>query len=325
MLFKGLVVERIKKQLNTLDKKQEKCREEQLEQEENYKECMRTLDKRQEAMNNAVLDCSEDRLVCLNVGGKLFYTIQRTMSNISPFFAQLFSDKWRDEKRKTLRDKDGNIFIDRSPVFFNIILDWSRNGSNPEDLKEFIKTLKKQRQDRSCKFGIKTFIKTLDYYGIEYNDNVNELGIPELKVGCKLNIYWRGDKTTYVATVVETYTTHKFKNIPGVPQHKSRDKCVVVQYNDGDIWMYDIKDLYHSTGPYSNTKQKETMDEQCCWWHYGEDKGSRKVCYDGASFTKSNSSAAAANPIPTTNQPILPLPPQDDSSDEDSAANMDAF
>jgi len=121
------IEQRIKQHLLRLERAQKELSKEQKVQEREYEKCTKQLDMRVAAIENATRDCSEDKMVSLNVGSKVFLTLKSTVSNISPFFACLFSDDWRDTKRKTIRDKDGNIFIDRSPQYFEYLLDWSRN------------------------------------------------------------------------------------------------------------------------------------------------------------------------------------------------------
>ena len=135
------IEKRIKQQLIHLDKEREEFIKEKREQEEHYKDCHRKLDMRTNAIENAVRDCSEDKMVSLNIGGQVFVTLKSTISNISPFFANLFSDAWRDTGLKTIRDSAGNIFIDRSPCYFPYLLDWSRNGRDPQELRSILQLI----------------------------------------------------------------------------------------------------------------------------------------------------------------------------------------
>ena len=140
--------------------------------EKQFEECSIELQKRADAIENAVKDCSDDKMVSLNVGGAVFCTLKSTVSTISPFFANLFSDKWRDEKRKTIMDKDGNIFIDRSPNYFDELLNWSRNGADLEELDWLITNIEYRpgsNWQAIQRKKMQTFKKTLDYFGIDYN------------------------------------------------------------------------------------------------------------------------------------------------------------
>ena len=185
----------IHQQLIKLDKEREEFTKEQEDQKEQYEDCNRRLDMRVSAIENAIRDCSEDKMVSLNIGGQVFLTLKSTVSNISPFFANLFSDDWGDAGRKTIRDRDGNIFIDRSPLYFQYILDWSRNGADPQELIDIVQAIPgptwADQTGLSSKLSLKTFMKTLEYYGIDHEFCNFD---PELVVGNKLDIYWRGDK-----------------------------------------------------------------------------------------------------------------------------------
>ena len=86
----------IHQQLIKLDKEREEFTKEQEDQKEQYEDCNRRLDMRVSAIENAIRDCSEDKMVSLNIGGQVFLTLKSTVSNISPFFANLFSDDWGD-------------------------------------------------------------------------------------------------------------------------------------------------------------------------------------------------------------------------------------
>ncbi len=59
----------------------------------------------------------------LNIGGKIFTTSKTTllMYPNSFFSAMLSSGKWNP-------DEDGEYFIDRNPKYFDILLDFMRNG-----------------------------------------------------------------------------------------------------------------------------------------------------------------------------------------------------
>lgn len=275
---------KIEVQLELLRVERLRLNEKTEEQEKHYKHFTDILNKRQGSINAAVRDSGEDRFVSINVGGKVFHTIQRTLSNISPFFAQLFSDKWRDDGRKTMRDCNGYIFIDRSPMFFDNILNWSRNGGDPYELRDFIK------KQTICTFELKTFMKTLDYFGIEYANN-NQA--PELKVGDHIQIYWRGDKKTYNCCVIKI-----------VVDAVLGENQVVVRYEDGDVWAYRLSYLFKMTGPHNiyavnlmknevvfvknNEYGKIKKGNGTQWWHYGIEHGSTKVHQTNNNLKTSN-------------------------------------
>lgn len=67
----------------------------------------------------------KDDIVQLNVGGVLYTTTQRTLSEVRvSFLSVLLSSKYNVRK-----DKQGAIFIDRSGHYFKYILEFLRNGS----------------------------------------------------------------------------------------------------------------------------------------------------------------------------------------------------
>ena len=261
----------IRRQLIQLDRGRKEFAQEQKDQERDYEKCKKQLDMRVAAIENATQDCSEDKMVSLNIGGKVFLTLKSTVSNISPFFACLFSDDWGDAERKTIRDKDGNIFIDRSPQYFEHLLDWSRNGGETQDLINIIQAISgnggrpnwADQTGLSTEINVKTFMKTLEYYGIDH-----ETIDSELAVGNTLDIYWRGDKRTYKGTVKKSY----FDN-------EEQELFIIINYEDGTSWKYKINQFDKTSGPYSHETQKHLhkKGKKTKWWHYGEDKGGIKI------------------------------------------------
>jgi hypothetical protein len=60
----------------------------------------------------------------LNVGGQLFSTSLTTLrSEPDSMLAAMFSGRFEAPK-----DKNGRIFLDRDPTYFQSILNWLRNG-----------------------------------------------------------------------------------------------------------------------------------------------------------------------------------------------------
>lgn len=235
----------IKTQILLLERQRAEFNEEQKVQEEYYCECNKKLDIRADSIQRAVRDCSDDELVSINFGGTVFHTLKSTIC-MSAYFQNIFSDKWRDSGRKTIRDKDGNIFIDRKPEYFAILMNWSRDGQEPQEMTEIIEEMDDSR----------AFIKMLNYFGIDH-----EFNFPiELKVGCKIKTYWRGDKNEFTGTVHSIYKSEKSKD-------------VVIHYEDGSVWRYDIRLLSKHTGCYKD--HEATSD--CLWWHYDEYKGSVRI------------------------------------------------
>ena len=254
----------IRRQLIQFEREQKALTKEQKVQEREYEKCKKQLDMRVAAIENAIRDCSEDKMVSLNIGGKVFLTLKSTVSNISPFFACLFSNDWGDAERKTIRDKDGNIFIDRSPQYFGYLLDWSRNGGGTQDLINIIQAISgpnwADQTGLSTEINVKTFMKTLEYYGIDH-----ETIDSELAVGNTLDIYWRGDKCTYKGTVEKSYF-----------DKEEQELCIIINYEDDTSWKYKVNQFDKTSGPYSHEitnlayhkKGKKTK-----WWHYGEEMG----------------------------------------------------
>ena len=258
----------IGQQIVRLDRERCELKEEQIKQDENYKECMEQLNMRDASIRNAIRCSSEDTMVGLNIGGAIFYTLKSTVSNISPFFSCLFSDKWGDEKRKTIRDYDGNIFIDRSSQYFGYILDWSRNGGGTQELINIVQSIfintRYEQSGLSAEINIKTFIKTLEYYGIDH-----EIINLDLIVGNSIDIYWRGDHRTYRGTVKKLYFDEE-------------EQClfVTIKYiKDYTMWEYQVNKIDKTKGPYrSETKQLNRVNgKKTKWWHYGADKGAKKI------------------------------------------------
>ena len=268
-LIKKYLIE-LGRERDKINKEREEFTKEQEDQKEQYEDCNRRLDMRVSAIENAIRDCSEDKMVSLNIGGEVFLTLKSTISNVSPFFANLFSDDWGDAGRKTIRDKDGNIFIDRSPLYFRYILDWSRNGADPQELIDIVQAIPGHTEwadqtGLSSKLSLKTFMKTLEYYGIDHEFCNFD---PELVIGNKLDIYWRGDKCTYKGIIKEL---HFDKEEEGF--------IIIIKYEDNHVWKYKVKQLAKTTGPYSHiplsTKKKSSKKTK--WWHYGEDKGGIQI------------------------------------------------
>ena len=261
-LIKKYLIE-LGRERDKINKEREEFTKEQEDQKEQYEDCNRRLDMRVSAIENAIRDCSEDKMVSLNIGGEVFLTLKSTISNVSPFFANLFSDDWGDAGRKTIRDKDGNIFIDRSPLYFRYILDWSRNGADPQELIDIVQAIPgptwADQRGLSSKLSLKTFMKTLEYYGIDHEFCNFD---PELVVGNKLDIYWRGEKRTYRGTVKDLYFDEDL-----------RELLVIIDYEDSTTWKYKVARLAKTTGPFSHKKMHNAVANNTKWWHYGEDKG----------------------------------------------------
>lgn len=81
-----------------------------------------------------------NEFVGLNVGGQIFTTTKLTLLSVEQtFFTSLLNENFEEP----LKDRSGNIFIDRSPKYFSFILDYLRNGICTQcDLDVFNKTEK---------------------------------------------------------------------------------------------------------------------------------------------------------------------------------------
>ena len=106
-------------------------------------------------------------------------------------------------------------------------------------------------------------MKTLEYYGIDHEFCNFD---PELVVGNKLDIYWRGEKRTYRGTVKDLYFDEDL-----------RELLVIIDYEDSTTWKYKVARLAKTTGPFSHKKMHNAVANNTKWWHYGEDKGGIQI------------------------------------------------
>ncbi|MHA2343473.1 MAG: BTB/POZ domain-containing protein [Candidatus Hodarchaeales archaeon] len=265
-----------------------------LDRKEQYlNECSANLENRAEAIQRAVVDSSEEKMVTINMGGTVFTTLKSTLSNMSPFFANIYSDKWRDAGSSPITDKDGNIFIDRDATYFPMLLNWARDGCEPEAIKTIIKMVRSSANKNSSyvynvcpkKYISQSFLKTLDYLGIDYipesPDEEREEDI--LHMGQKIRLYWRGDRRVFegwvIKKVIKCEGGHKVRHSlikNGIGLNK-KDVFVDILYADGDIWRYKERSLIKDQGPFS--KQKSSNKNK--YWHYGTEFGSKKISWKG--------------------------------------------
>jgi len=89
--------------------------------------------------NHQLVEHFTKRKVKLDVGGKLFSVSLQTLTKEEPsFFSAMFSGRFKLEKD----EEDGSYFIDRNPLYFEVILDYLRTGVinfkkyNSEELAE---------------------------------------------------------------------------------------------------------------------------------------------------------------------------------------------
>ena len=71
-----------------------------------------------------------NRVIRLNVGGTVFMTTRDTLLNTTTFFSGLLAPTDNNNTISATTDSNGDIFIDRSPVVFNRVLDYLRSGSD---------------------------------------------------------------------------------------------------------------------------------------------------------------------------------------------------
>ncbi len=259
-----------------------------LDRKEQYlNDCSANLENRAEAIQRAIVDSSAEKMVSINMGGTVFTTLKSTLTNMSPFFANMYSDKWRDAGSSAITDKDGNIFIDRDATYFPMLLNWARDGCDPEAIKTIIKMVR-SRSERSYVHSVcpkqylcRSFLKTLDYLGIDYlpETPVEEREEDILHMGQKIRLYWRGDRRVFEGWVIKKEIKceggHKVRNsvIKNGNGLNKRDVFVDILYADGDIWRYKEMSLIKELGPFS--KQKSSNKNK--YWHYGTEFGSKKM------------------------------------------------
>ena len=77
----------------------------------------------------------ENQFIQINVGGKIFSTTTNTLKEYSMYFQGLLSGNFNGG----IKDKDGNIFIDRSPEQFEKILKLMRNINLGYELTDELK------------------------------------------------------------------------------------------------------------------------------------------------------------------------------------------
>jgi hypothetical protein len=250
-----------------------------LDRKEQYlNECSANLENRAEAIQRAVVDSSEEKMVTINMGGTVFTTLKSTLSNMSPFFANIYSDKWRDAGSSPITDKDGNIFIDRDATYFPMLLNWARDGCEPEAIKTIIKMVRSSANKNSSyvynvcpkKYISQSFLKTLDYLGIDY---IPESPDEEREEDIRVFEGW------VIKKVIKCEGGHKVRHSlikNGIGLNK-KDVFVDILYADGDIWRYKERSLIKDQGPFS--KQKSSNKNK--YWHYGTEFGSKKISWKG--------------------------------------------
>lgn len=88
-------------------------------------------EKRRPTLRAGKSDSRISKIVCLNVGGVLFYTTKSTLENeANTFFKALLSSSWADMGEE---DSPPSYFIDRDPTRFRYILNWMRGVDHLPD------------------------------------------------------------------------------------------------------------------------------------------------------------------------------------------------
>jgi hypothetical protein len=213
------------------------------------------ITRRTTAIENAVRDCSDNEMISVNIGGTVFHTLKSTLSDVSPFFANIYSDRWRDSNKKAIRDREGNIFINRPSKNMDILINWAMDGAVPGEMDNILANITGTEYNTLC--------RTLDYFGIDYKKKC----VDELVVGSNIKIYWRGEKKAYNGVIIGR-------------RKRSGTEYVSVKYGDGDTWEYSNTKLNKSTGPFKDISGPVATYLHTKWWHYGPTWGS--------TFTKPN-------------------------------------
>ena len=95
-------------------------------------------------------------IVKLDVGGRMFKTTRATLAPPTEPNS-LFATMFRSERPPAKMDADGNVFIDRNPDRFAIILDFLQTGILPRELQCSLELL---RVDAEY-FGIEGLLKII--------------------------------------------------------------------------------------------------------------------------------------------------------------------
>ena len=79
-------------------------------------------------MSNILKEKRFRKPIKLNVGGSIFRTTWTTLTFAEPnsMLARMFNND--DQMTPALKDEHGNYFLDRSPKYFEVVLDYLRSG-----------------------------------------------------------------------------------------------------------------------------------------------------------------------------------------------------
>jgi len=204
---------------------------------ESYKDHVLNELENKKALFAKLHNISGSKCIKLNVGGTLFQTTTRTLIDLGPWFEAILSDKF-----KPSLDADGNIFIDRDPTYFGVILNLGRTNFNTELIDHIMKT----KVDR-----IK-FMVELDYFNID----IKSIRVcNQLQKGNNIKIYWRGGRgKIYIGTIKDINRS---------------ENTITVKYDDGECWKYVTHVLNRETGRHKD-EVLSTRYDSIKWIHYHE-------------------------------------------------------
>jgi len=199
------------------------------------------------AAERAVRDVLQE-YACVNVGGKIFETTTQTLSSMSPYFARLLSGTMKEP----MKDRDGNIFIDRRPEGFETFIEYARRGCLTSVLKQELKVRRKNDRQvvASAAGSAAAFTEEMEFYGIG-EDPVAESVSPRLTVGMEVSIWWMRQRERFSGTVLMTY-----KTTTGLPM-------VWVKYEDQEVWLYDQNRLWYLGSPHLDKLKSRSYRSVC--------------------------------------------------------------
>lgn len=204
-------------------------------------------------------------LVKLNVGGKIFMTFKDTINIKNSFFEKLF-----DESLPITKDDNGNIFIDRDPKLFNLILNKLRDHQYIYDNDDIKNELNFYGLLDRCKFKKKydkmiiKIIKT-DHRYKHHNNNNNCMSPKQFEKLTKFSDYLQmhGNnneiKKNKDGYYIETSIAAYYKNVPKdfIDEHRNMSMCSMRK-----IWSILHKEgfIHISTNNFGSLS-KENSDE----------------------------------------------------------------
>ena len=127
----------------------------------------------------------DTEILKLNVGGRMFMTTRAILTPPSDPDS-LFAAMFRSDRPPAKMDADGNMFIDRDPDRFAIMLDFLRTGILPEELQCPLELLRAEADY----FGIEGLLKIIEERktGEERRKTEEDL---RMKIKIRGGIQWR--------------------------------------------------------------------------------------------------------------------------------------